>query len=343
MRGFGSDNHASVHPQIMQALLEANVNHAPSYGTDQWTEQAELAFKKHFGDKAKIFFVFNGTAANVLCLRAANRSHQSVICTDVAHINVDECAAPEVLAQTKLIAVPHHQGKLTKQQIEDCLIRLGDQHFAQVKMVSLTQPTELGTLYSLEELKDITAFCKSKKLYVHIDGARLANAAYKLGCTFKQMTTDLGVDLVSFGGTKNGLLGGEAVVFLNPELAQDFVYLRKQFGQLPSKTRFIAAQFIAYFANDLWLEIAKQSCDLAQLLHEKCKTLSGVEVTQPVQSNAVFAKIPAKWVKPLRQNHFFYVWDEKTFECRWMTSWDLTEADILSFTAELEQQAQRQP
>ena len=330
-RGFGSDNHAGVHPRILASLAGANVGHAPAYGTDTWTEACEDEFRRHFGAEAQAFFVFNGTAANVTALRALTRPYQAVFCADVAHINVDECAAPEFFTGCKLITVPTVNGKISVTELEKVYIRRGDQHFAQGKVLSLTQPTELGTTYTLEEMKELIAWAKSKNLRVHIDGSRLANAAVYLKKTFKETTTDLGVDVVSFGGTKNGLLMGEAVIFLNKETARDFKYIRKQSSQLPSKSRFIACQFQAYFADDLWKEIATHSVSMAQYLYEAVRAIPGVQVREVPQSNAVFATIPSAWVKPLREKYFFYVWDENTFECRWMTSWDTTREDIDGF------------
>lgn len=334
MRGFGSDNHSGVHPEILQAITLANVDHTPSYGTDQFTEQCQDLFKKHFGKSCEVFFVFNGTAANVLSLKAMMKSHESCFVTDISHLNLDECGAPEFFAG-KLIPLKSHQGKLTVAELEKQLIRLGDQHYTQPRVVSLTQPTEVGTLYSIDEIQSITAWAKKNNLFVHMDGARFTNAIYKLNCSMQQLTTDLGIDVLSFGGTKNGLMFGEAVVILNPALAKDFKYIRKQAAQLPSKTRFIAAQFLAFFNNDLYLKIAKHSCDTAQYFVEQ---LSGkLKINYPVQSNALFAEIPQPLVKKLRQKYFFYVWDEKTFECRLMTSWDTQKQDIEGFCKALDE------
>lgn len=338
-RGFGSDNHSGVHPKILASLAAANQGHAPSYGTDEWTVQAEEAFRRHFGSAAQVFFVFNGTAANVLALKASAKTYQSVYCTDLAHINVDECGAPEFLAGIKLIALPSVNGKLQLADLKKAHIRRGDQHCTQSQVISLTQPTELGTCYSIEELRAIIAWAKHEILYVHIDGSRLANAAVSLGKTFSELTTDLGVDVVSFGGTKNGLLMGEAVIFLNPHLAEGFKFYRKQMGQLPSKTRFISAQFLAYFEGDLWKEIATHACTMAERLARAVHELPGVTITQARQSNGVFAKIPQAWVKPLREKYFFYVWDEHTFECRWMCSWDTQPGDIDGFAQSLKELA----
>lgn len=337
IRGFGSDNHAGVHPRILASLTEANQGHAPSYGTDEWTAKALLKFQEHFGSQAQVFFVFNGTAANVTALRALAKPYQSVFCSDVSHINVDECGAPEFLAGCKLIPLPSVDGKLTISELEKAFVRRGDQHYSQTQILSLTQPTEVGTVYSLEELKSLIRWAQERQLKVHIDGARLANAAAALQISFKELTTDLGVDVVSFGGTKNGLMMGEAVVFLNKELARDFKYIRKQSGQLPSKSRFIACQFLSYFQNDLWRDIANHSLQMAQELHSAVCKIPGVEVTQKPQSNAVFAKIPSAWVKPLREKYFFYVWNETIFECRWMTSWDTERSDIEGFSKALKE------
>lgn len=332
MRGFGSDNHAGVHPNILKALSEANTEHAPSYGTDPLTEKCQEIFKIHFGKSAESFFVFNGTAANVLSLKALMKSYESCFVTDISHLNQDECAAPEFFAG-KLIPVKSHQGKLTVDELEKHYIRLGDQHYSQPRVISLTQPTEVGTLYSLDEIKILTTWAKSKNLYVHMDGARFTNAICKLNCSMQQMTTDLGVDILSFGGTKNGLMFGEAVIILNSSLAKDFKFIRKQAAQLPSKTRFIAAQFLAFFNDDLYKKIANHSCEMAELLKDQIS--DKVNISYPVQSNAVFAQIPQPLIKKLKQQYFFYVWDEKTFECRLMTSWDTQKEDVEGFAKAL--------
>jgi threonine aldolase len=336
-RGFGSDNHAGTHPKILESFALANAHHAPSYGTDEWTEKAIQEFRKHFGAQAQVFFVFNGTAANVTALRALTRPYQAVFCSDVAHLNADECGAPEQMAGCKLLPIPSINGKISVDQLEKAFVRRGDQHSSQVKVLSLTQPTELGTTYSIKELKELIEWAKSKNLYVHIDGARLSNAAYFLKKSFQEFTTDLGVDVVSFGGTKNGLMMGEAVIFLNKALAHDFKYIRKQSCQLPSKSRFLACQFLAYFENNLWREIAENSHTRALELFEAVQNMPQIILRERPQSNAVFAKIPAAWVKPLREKYFFYVWDENTFECRWMTSWDTKPEDIHGFALALKE------
>lgn len=330
-KGFGSDNHCGAHPKIMKALSDANVGHLPSYGTDELTEQCIAEFRRHFGKSTEVYFVFNGTAANTLSLRALTQSYNSVFCSDVAHVYLDECGAPEIMGHCKLIPLTSVGGKITSSQISENLVRLGDQHSTQPKAITITQPTEMGTVYTLREIKEIVDLCHKNNLYVHVDGARLPNACVSLGCTFKELTSDLGVDIVSFGGTKNSLVFGEAILILNSKLGSDFKYIRKQSMQLPSKSRYIAAQFLALFKNDLWKENAEHILKLAKLLQEEVKGIPTVKVTQEVQSNAVFATIPKELLKPLREHFFFYVWDEKTFECRWMISFDTTESEIKEF------------
>lgn len=331
-RGFGSDNHAAIHPEILKSIAEANIGHAPSYGTDRWTEDAVLEFKKHFGNHVDVHFVFNGTAANVLSLRCAMTRFQSALCSDTAHLHHDECGAPEFFAG-KLIPVESTNGKLSIATLEKYIIRLGDQHYSQPRVISVTQPTELGTCYSVQEMKAIGQWARKKGLIFHVDGARLTNALVHLKTDFKTLITDAGVDILSFGGTKNGLMFGEAVVIFNSELKKDFKYIKKQSAQLPSKNRFVACQFLAYFKNDLYLKMAQNSLMRAQELYEGLKTLRHFELGFKPESNAVFPKIPQTQVKKLKEHSFFYVWDEATFVCRLMTSWDTTSDDIQSFVA----------
>lgn len=334
MKGFGSDNHSGVHPAFLEAMERVNLEHVAAYGVDEYSRKCEAAFQKIFGANARSFFVFNGTGANVIALRAMMTPWQSCLCSDLAHINVDEGGAPERLAG-KLLPLTTVDGKLTRAQLERALIRRGDQHYAQIKAVSLTQPTELGTCYTVAEIAEITRWAHAEGLLVHVDGSRLANAVNFLKTTFAEMLTRAGVDVVSFGGTKNGMLFGEAVIVLNSALTEQLPYIRKQSMQLPSKTRFLAAQFERYLETGLWREIAAHTHTMALLLRREAETIPGVTITRPTESNAVFARIPQTWVKPLREKHFFYVWDEQTFECRWMTSWDTTEKDVLEFAASL--------
>lgn len=330
-RGFGSDNHSGVHPQLLKAICNANADHAPSYGTDEWSEKALAFFKKNFGEDSQTFFVFNGTASNALATSCMIESFESLLCADHSHLNVDECGAPEFFSGGKLIPIPSYQGKLRLQDLKQALTRRGDQHSSQIRGVSLTQPTELGTVYSIQEIQEISAWAHKEGLWVHMDGARLSNAVTYLGTNFKALTKDLGVDVLSFGGTKNGFLFGEALVFLNPVLAKNFQWRRKQACQLPSKTRFLAAQFLEYLSTSLWREISEHECLMAQKLHDAFIDIPGIKITQPRQSNAVFAEIPQALIKSLRKKYFFYVWNEKTFECRLMTSWDTQEDEIQGF------------
>lgn len=330
---FGSDNHSGVHPQILQALTEANTPYAPSYGMDEASLQFQKMARELFGCD-DVHMVFNGTAANVLALSTALKSFESVLCTDISHLNVDECGAPEKFLGSKLIAVPHVNGKLPVDRLKDFLVRRGDQHSSQIRMVSITQPTEYGTVYTLEELAALRAFCDQEKLYLHIDGARLANACWRLNCEFKDLLKFC--DVASVGGAKNGLLLGELVAIRNPLLSRNFKFLRKQAMQLPSKTRFLAAQFSTYFAKNLWRDIAAHQCEMAQYLNMRLQAVKGLKTNYPVDSNAVFCDLPRAAIKPLREEFFFYVWNEATFECRLMTSFNTRKEEIDLFIAKLE-------
>jgi threonine aldolase len=331
LRGFGSDNHSGAHPRILEAIAKANIDHAPSYGTDAFSARAQAMMKNHFGLEAETFFVFNGTAANVLALGALVKSHHSVLTASNSHLINDEAGAPEKNLGCKIIGVATPDGKVTPEMLKPYLIRRGDQHASQVRAISITQPTELGTLYTIDEVRALGAFAKAERLLFHIDGARFVNAVEALGCTFKELTTDLGVDVLSLGGTKNGLLFGEAVVFLRKGLSEDFKYARKQLMQLPSKTRFLAAQFLEFLGTELWRENARHSRLMAEQLFEGLKSSRYAEVTQIPRANAVFAKLPKRLVAPLKEIAFFYVWDEHTFECRLMTTWDTQPEDIDRF------------
>lgn len=331
MISFGSDNHAGIHPKILHAFTESGDTFAASYGMDAFSRALHEELKLTLA-AVDSHIVFNGTAANVLCIAAALKSYESVLCTDVSHLHVDECGAPEKIAGVKLMPLPHTNGKLSIQKLEEALIRRGDQHFSQVRMVSVTQPTELGTVYTIEELTALRQFCDRHHLYLHIDGARLANACAFLNCSFQDILKYS--DISSVGGAKNGLLMGELVVIHNPKLREGFKFLRKQYLQLPSKTRFLARQFQIYFANNLWREIADHQHQLAQRLAGEVRRL-GLLVNYPVESNAVFCCLPKTAIKALRTEYFFYVWDEKTYECRLMTSFATTEAHIENFTRSL--------
>lgn len=332
-RGFASDNSATIHPAVLEAIATVNVGHAFGYGHDDYTREVEKRLAAQFGPQARTFMVFNGSGANVLCLRAACRPWQGVICAETAHISVDECGAPEAIAGVKLVTVPTEDGKLTPELVERAIARVGDEHAVQPGLVSISQCTELGTVYSTRELKRLADLAHANGLRLHVDGARLANAAAALDLPLKAITGDVGVDIVSFGGTKNGMLLGEAVIVLDSELADDFLYLRKQTLQLASKMRFMAAQFDAMLDGGLWLECATHSNAMAKQLAEKVGAIAGVQLTRPVQSNALFATLPRRAIEALLDRFAFYVWDEARDEVRWMCSWDTTEEDVDAFAA----------
>ncbi len=323
-RSLGSDNHSGAHPEVMKALTAANRGHAHAYGMDELCVLTDKEFKRVFGPKVQAEYVFTGTAANVLSLAPMLFSFNSVICSEVAHLNVDECGAPEKFWGAKLFPVPSKDGRIFPDQCAELLQRMGDQHFSQPTAVSLTLPSELGVCYSLSELEAWRKFSRDKNLMLHLDGARLANAAVHLGVSMKTITGDLGVDAVSCGGTKNGLIGAEAVLLFSDRAKENFKFFRKQSMQLSSKTRFLAAQFYAYLHNDLWKEIATHTTGLAGELAHSLSDFPEIKVSHAVHSNAVFVELPAAWVKPLKDKFFFYVWDPQTHMCRWMISWDWT-------------------
>jgi|SRR3989338_584006 len=329
-RGFASDNNAGVHPEVFKAMEAANVGHAVAYGDDLYTTSAEEILRKQLGD-IKAFFVFGGTGANVLGLRAITRPHQAIVCSSVAHIDVDECGAPENFTGCKLLPIPSDNGKITVEQIAGQMHGVGDQHHVQPRVVSLTQATEYGTVYTPREIKKVTDFAHENGLLVHMDGARIANAAAHLGVGLREITGDVGIDVLSFGGAKNGIMYGEAVVFFDVSLADGFVYIRKQGMQLPSKMRYIAVQLEALLSNGLWLRNAGNANKMARCLKEKLWDIRQVHITQEVESNAVFATIPKPVIPLLQQKYFFYVWNEEKGEVRFMTSFDHTEEDVDNF------------
>ncbi|MGI9019102.1 MAG: threonine aldolase family protein [Solirubrobacterales bacterium] len=343
MRDFASDNHAGVHPELLEAIVAANEGHAAAYGADEWTASAEAAFREHFGAEARAYPMFNGSGANVAAIDALTGPHEAVICTDVAHMHVDECGAPERVAGTKLLTVAHTDGKLTPGDIARWESSRGDEHRAQPRVVSITQATELGTVYSLEETRAISDAAHRLGMHVHLDGARLANAAASLGLGLGELTTDAGVDVVSFGATKNGALVGDAVVILNPELGASFAFTRKQLGQLASKMRFISAQLQALLAGDLWLRNATHANEMARTLAAAVGGIEGVELAYPVEANAVFARLARPMIDDLMQrvegDHPFYVWDEPAGVVRWMCSWDTSTEDVEAFAAAVSEAA----
>ena len=335
MRSFGSDNHSGVSPEILAAIAAANVDHDLAYGDDQWTLRLDQLFKDTFGPQAKPYLVFNGTGANVLCIDAMCRSHEAVVCAETAHINVDECGAPQRIVGCRLLTVPTPCGKLTLDLVRTQLHGFGFEHHSQPKAISIAQPTELGTLYTPDEVRALADLAHKHGMYLHMDGARLANAAVALGKTFKELTIDCGVDCLSFGGTKNGMLMGESAVMLNPALDVDLKYRRKQMAQLCSKMRFMAAQFEAYLSSGIWQRNALHSNAMAQRLLAGLQGLPRVEVVYPVQVNSVFVRLSREVWTALLDDYFFYDWDEADNVVRWMCSFDTTEADIEDFLAKL--------
>jgi threonine aldolase len=332
-RGFASDNSSTIHPEVLAAIDRANQGHVYGYGRDPLSEALQQLFKREFGEQARVFPVWGGTAANVLSLRAACRPWEAAICAPSAHLNVDECGAPEAIAGVKLLTGPAEHGKLTPQSVEAMIERVGDEHAVQPRVVSISQCTELGTVYEVDEVKALSELAHAKGLMLHVDGARLSNAAAALGVSLRALTADVGVDLLSFGGTKNGLLGAEAVVFLDPALADGFEYLRKQSLQLASKMRFLSAQLGALLTDELWLRCAAHANAMAALLAEQVRDVPGVTITRPVQTNVVFARLMRAATLELQRRYDFYVWDERIDEVRWMCSWDTTEEDVEEFAS----------
>lgn len=334
---FASDNCSGVHVDIMKAISEANSGYEISYGEDQYTEKAVDLFKQEFGNDIDVMFVLTGTAANLLGLSCLIKSYHAVICADTAHINVDECGAPEKILGCKLLSVLTEDGKLTVANIHRYLHAIGVEHHSQPKVVSITQATEYGTVYTLEEIKDICDFAHNNGLYVHMDGARIANAAVTLDCNLKSMILDTGVDVLSFGGTKNGLMYGEAVIFFNSELSVDAKYIRKQNMQLISKMRYLSSQFIPYLENKLWFLNAEAANSKATYFAKKLSQIDGVNITKMVQGNAIFLTMPKLLIPIMQKAYYFYIWDESNNEVRLMTSFDTPLSDIDNFVELMKQ------
>ncbi|GAB3142707.1 threonine aldolase family protein [Marisediminicola antarctica] len=334
-RGFASDNYAGAHPEVIAAIGAANGGHQVAYGEDVYTARLQEVMQQHFGEQVEAFPVFNGTGANVLSLESILPRWGAVVCTGNAHIHTDENAAPERIAGLKLLTVPVPDGKLTPELIDTEAWGWGDEHRAQPLAVSITQSTELGTAYTPAEVRAIADHVHERGMTLHMDGARLSNAAASLGVPFREFTTDAGVDILSFGGTKNGLLFGEAIVVLNPDVSQGLIYLRKMNMQLASKMRFVSAQLIALLEGDLWLRSASHANAMAQRLRTAVEGIDGVTLTQQTQANAVFAILPAGVADRVRESFRFYDWNPATREVRWMCAFDTTEADIDAFAAAL--------
>jgi threonine aldolase len=334
-RGFASDNNSGIHPAVIEELIRVNRGHVVGYGDDPFTEKALALLRKELGDEAEIFFVFTGTAANVLGLAGATRSWNSVLTASTAHIEGDECGAPEKFAGCKVLTVDTPDGKIRHEMLKRHMHGFDFEHHSQPGVISISQTTEMGTVYTVEEIKTLAGYAHSYGMLLHMDGARLANAAVSLGLPFRAFTTDAGVDILSFGGTKNGMMYGEAVCFLRPGITSGFKFLRKQGMQLASKMRFIAAQYIAYLTDDLWKECAAHSNTMAKELEKRLLEIKGVTITQKVESNGVFIIIPHEVAEQIRKEYFFYPWNEQLSEYRLMTSWDTTSDDIEQFSDRL--------
>ncbi len=331
---FASDNYAGAHPAVLEAIAAANQGWAQAYGDDDWTARLRERLRELFGD-VEPFPVFNGTGGNVTALSAVLRPYEAVICPETAHINVDECGAPERIAGAKLVDIPAPDGKLTPELLRSRLTGFGDQHHVQARVASISQSTELGTVYTPAEVAALAETAHDAGLLLQMDGARLVNATEALGLELRELTTDCGVDVLTLGGTKCGLLGAEAVVFLRPELAADYQYARKQGTQLASKMRFISAQLLRLFEDDLWRETAGHANAMARRLGDAVAATPGVELAYPVQANAVFAALPAAAIERLHERYHFYVWDEEAGVVRWMCSWQTTPADVDQLVAAL--------
>ncbi len=354
MRSFASDNNASVHPRVMQAVADANRDHAVGYGDDDWTRRAAAALRRAFGfedvDRGSAagsagsaasggesdtvcepFFVFNGTGANSIALQAVTRSFNSIVCASTAHIYVDECGAPARMTGCQLLPIDTPDGKLTPGMIAPHLHVLGVEHHPQPAAVYISQTTELGTIYSPAEIRALADFLHTRGLVLHMDGARLANACAATGCTLREMTIDAGVDVLSFGGTKNGMMIGEAVVAFRPHIARNMRFIRKQSAQLASKMRYLAAQWPAYLEGDLWLANALHANNMARKLAAVLERRPEVRFTQRVESNQIFCIMPPELLARLKEKYFFYMWNEAAGEARFVTSWDTTESDVISF------------
>lgn len=328
MRSFASDNNSGVHPLVMEALNRANQDHAVGYGDDSWTEEAVSKIKEAFTTDCEPLFVFNGTGSNAVALQLCTRSYNSIICAETAHIYVDECGAPARMTGCQIRPVATPDGKLTPDLIRPYLCNFGEQHHSQPGAIYISQCTELGTIYKPEEICALTELAHQHGMYVHMDGARLANACAALKLGFKELTVDCGIDILSFGGTKNGLMMGESVIIFNPALKKEAPFVRKQSAQLASKQRYLSCQFTAYLTDNLWLKNATHANEMAQLLYKGLKELPGVHFTQKMESNQLFLTMPRPVIDKLMKTYFFYFWNEGIDEIRFVTSFDTTEEDI---------------
>lgn len=336
MRSFASDNNSGVHPKVMEALHQANVDHAVGYGDDPWTEAATAKIKEVFGESAAPFFVFNGTGANCVALQSVTRPYNSILCAATAHINVDECGAPARMSGCSVVPIATKDGKLTPELIKPYLINFGVCHHSQPKAVYISQVSELGTVYTVEEVKRLADFLHSYGMYLHMDGARLANACVALGCSMREVTVDAGVDILSFGGTKNGMMMGEAVISFRDEISENLIYYRKQSAQLASKLRYLAVQYMPYLSDNLWYENASKANAMARKLVDILLKHPEISLTQKMETNQVFFIAPKDILDDLMKDYYFYYWNEEIAEARLVASWDTTEEDLNAFETTLD-------
>lgn len=328
MRSFASDNNSGISPEIIEAIASANKDHAVGYGNDEWSRQATAIIDKAFGGGTQVLFTFNGTGSNCVALELCTQSFGMILCADTAHIVIDECGAPGKMTGAAIKTIHTPDGKLTPELLKPYLTGFGEQHHSQPQAIYLSQPTEFGTLYTINELKAITTLAHSHGMNVHMDGARLANACAALGVGLDELTSRCGIDVVSFGGTKNGLMIGECVVVINRNLATNAPYIRKQSAQLASKQRFLACQFTAYLKDNLWLKNAQHANTAATKLRAQLEKLPEIHFTQPTQSNQLFLTLPPQAAKKLAKKQAFFLWNEETTEIRFVTSFDTTAQDI---------------
>ena len=329
--GFGSDNHSGVHPEILDALRRVNDGYVVAYGQDEYTTQAIKKLKGIFGRDSAIFFVYNGTAANILGLRCVTDSFHSIFCAESAHLTVHECCGPENYIGAKLVNIPTPDGKLSVDLIEPYLLGVNDPHMAQPHVVSITQATERGTTYRPKEIQQLADFAHAHQMLLHMDGARLCNAAAFLKTGLDEISGEAGVDVLSFGGTKNGMMYGEAVVFFQKDLAKHFEFIRKQGMQLTSKMRYISTQFSAFLADDLWLRNATHANKMAGLLAKQLRGIPGIKISQKVEANMVYAIIPNQCILKLQKQYYFHRFNERTCEVRLMCSFTTQQEDVLGF------------
>lgn len=335
MKSFASDNNSGIHPYILDAIKQVNEGHVIGYGNDTITQKADKIIAGIFGKDIVPYYVFNGTGANVVALQAALKPFQSIITAATGHINVDECGAPAKFTGCMLKEIYTPDGKLTPELISQHMKGFGDQHHSQLKVIYLSQATELGTVYTPEELKAVCNYAHRYGMYVHMDGARLANACAGLNLGLRELSRDCGIDILSLGGTKNGMMMGESVLAFRPELEENLKYYRKQSSQLYSKMRYISAQIIAYLENNLWLENARHANNMATLLATLLSKIPFVRITQKIESNAIFLTMPVEIIQKMKETYFFYTWDESKNEVRLVCSWDTTEKDVREFVNEL--------